>query len=29
MVREGDASQQGELVLAENWLQELRARAPK
>jgi eukaryotic-like serine/threonine-protein kinase len=29
MVREGDASSQGELVLAENWLQELRARAPK
>ena len=29
MVREGDASQQGELVLAEHWLQELKARAPK
>ena len=29
MVREGDASQQGELVLAEHWLQELKTRAPK
>jgi eukaryotic-like serine/threonine-protein kinase len=29
MVREGDASQQGELVVAENWLGELRGRAPK
>ena len=29
MVREGDASQQGELVLAENWLQGLKALAPK
>jgi hypothetical protein len=29
MVREGDASQQGELVVAEHWLQELKARAPK
>jgi eukaryotic-like serine/threonine-protein kinase len=29
MVREGEASQQGELVLAEHWLQELTARAPK
>ena len=29
MVREGDASQQGELVLAEHWLQELATRAPK
>jgi serine/threonine-protein kinase len=29
MVREGDASQQGELVLAEHWLQELTARAKK
>jgi hypothetical protein len=26
LVREGDASQQGELVVAENWLGELRAR---
>jgi Tol biopolymer transport system component len=29
MVREGESSQQGELVVAENWLQELTARAPK
>jgi serine/threonine-protein kinase len=29
MVREGDAAQQSELVLAENWLQELTARSPK
>ncbi|HEX3235987.1 MAG TPA: protein kinase [Gemmatimonadales bacterium] len=29
MVREGDASQQGELVFAEHWLQDLRTRAPK
>jgi eukaryotic-like serine/threonine-protein kinase len=29
MVREGEASQQSELVFAENWVQELRARAPK
>ncbi|MGH7512389.1 MAG: protein kinase domain-containing protein, partial [Gemmatimonadales bacterium] len=29
MIREGDASQQGELVLAEHWLQELKAKAPK
>ena len=29
MVREGDASQQGELVLAQNWLQELKTKAPK
>ena len=29
MVREGDATQQGDLVLAEHWLQELRARAGK
>ena len=26
MVREGDASQQGELVVAENWVGELRGR---
>jgi hypothetical protein len=26
MVREGDASQQGELVVAENWVRELRGR---
>ena len=29
MVREGDATQQGDLVLAENWFQELKAKAPK
>ena len=29
MVREGDASQLSELILAENWGQQLRARAPK
>ncbi len=29
MVREGEATQQSELVLAENWLQELKARARK
>jgi len=29
MVREGDATQQGDLVVAEHWLQELRARAGK
>jgi eukaryotic-like serine/threonine-protein kinase len=29
MVREGDNSQQSELIVAENWLQELKATAPK
>jgi Tol biopolymer transport system component len=29
MLREGEATQQSELVLAENWLQELKARAPR
>ena len=29
MVREGDASQQSELVLAEHWAQELMVRAPR
>ncbi len=29
MVREGDNTQQSELIVAENWLQELRAGAPK
>jgi hypothetical protein len=29
MVREGDAAQLSELILAENWGQQLKARAPK
>ena len=29
MIREGDASQQGELVFAENWLQELKGKVGK
>jgi hypothetical protein len=29
MVREGEASQQSELVLAENWLQQLRGATAK
>ena len=29
MVREGEASQQSELVVAENWLQQLKATAGK
>jgi hypothetical protein len=29
LVREGDATQQGDLVVAEHWLQELRGRMGK